>query len=110
VDISPVKVNEEDFFCYTKGIYIKGIQEWSTKANDLPWWEWPANYRQRGKEWERKAEISFIGFSQNTMVQSTMVQSTMILDRIWLKTKRTEEDNLRGRTLEPLLRLFCLLC
>lgn len=62
--IISISIEEDAFFGYSKGIYIRGAKEWKETSNDLPWWDWPANYRQRGREWERKAEIEFIGFEK----------------------------------------------
>lgn len=57
-------VEEDDFFSEDKGIYVRGMKSWERQDKwQKPWWEWPANYKQRGMEWERAA--SFLLLNKN---------------------------------------------
>lgn len=69
-------INPKYLFDYEDGIYIPGkIFDDFLRENDLDEYEhyamYPANYHQRGREWERPAHIEFLeergvlGFSQN---------------------------------------------
>ena len=73
-DISVVSIyaEEDDLFGYESGIlvagktfddYVQASLDDSGKFNPKEWyapyyWWWPANYRNEGQEWERKAQIT----------------------------------------------------
>lgn len=47
---------KEGLFDLKNGIYIRGLKSWDPPEKwQQPWWEWPANYKQRGMKWEREA-------------------------------------------------------
>lgn len=53
----------DNFFDKDTGIYVTGslMEDCLSSAEELsPEWEyWPANYRQKGREWEREANLTF---------------------------------------------------
>ncbi|MCW3082857.1 MAG: hypothetical protein JWP12_223 [Bacteroidetes bacterium] len=75
-------VDYKDFFGYNKGIYVLG-KSYGDKDNyirknislDLPWWEYPSNYLDRGNDAERDAHIELYepggkaGFEANVGVR-----------------------------------------
>ncbi len=77
-----VIVDYKDFFGYNKGIYVLG-KSYGDKDNyirknislDLPWWEYPSNYLDRGNDAERDAHIELYepggkpGFEANVGVR-----------------------------------------
>jgi hypothetical protein len=65
-----LEIEKDDLFGYTEGIYVIGIEEWKAKSNQLNWWQYPANYKNKGKDWERKAKIQFFGFDENIPTQN----------------------------------------
>ena len=67
--IISISINEEAFFDYFNGIYIMGVREWEAKKTETPWWFWPANYRNRGKKWQRDAAVTFIGFKNKLLIE-----------------------------------------
>jgi hypothetical protein len=67
--IVAISIKEEAFFDYFNGIYIRGVREWEAQMPEIPWWFWPANYRNRGKKWEREAQLTFEGFGNDRLVQ-----------------------------------------
>lgn len=59
-----IVTDPKNLFDSTTGIYVTGdpLVEYLATSEDpesLRWAYWPANYRQRGKEWERSASITF---------------------------------------------------
>ena len=62
-------IDREDFFGHESGIYVMG-KSYGSKRNyvrkkikyDLPWWEYPANYKDRGPDSERPAAVEFLNF------------------------------------------------
>lgn len=56
-----ITVSEEDFFGYNYGIYTLG-HHWFNNEHRLKtqWWQHNANYKKRGKSWEKSCEIDFI--------------------------------------------------
>ncbi|TCO07882.1 CotH kinase family protein [Natronoflexus pectinivorans] len=55
-----IVTDERNLFDYEKGIYIAGEKSvnWFNSNPDASWhWSVPANYHQRGREWERPASI-----------------------------------------------------
>lgn len=60
-----VLLNPEALFDPEEGIYVLGrtYREWRERtpdADQTPTWELPANYAQRGREWERPAHLDVI--------------------------------------------------
>lgn len=61
-----ITVDPKDMFGYKEGIYVMG-KSYEDKDNyirkniplDLPWWLYPSNYQNRGKDEERKCYIEF---------------------------------------------------
>ena len=56
--------DEENLFDYEKGIYVTGkvYDDWKNSKEydtEVPEWELPGNYRQKGREWEREATLQF---------------------------------------------------
>lgn len=53
----------EDLFGYEKGIYVTGqtLDTYlsSTEADEESWGFWPANYRNKGKAWEREVHMEY---------------------------------------------------
>ncbi|MFN3917652.1 MAG: CotH kinase family protein [Flavobacteriales bacterium] len=67
-----LEINPDDFFDYKTGIYIPGIE--SDKAmfrQNIAWWDIPANYHQRGNNWERYGTICF---SDDTLKQQVKIR------------------------------------
>lgn len=62
--IMSISVDYDDLFDYETGIYVRGkIYDEDIKANYNSWSElrsYDANYKQRGKDWERPAHIDYI--------------------------------------------------
>lgn len=59
-----VVTDPENLFDSKKGIYVTGdlLEEYLATTEDpyeTEWAYWPANFRQRGKEWEREANVTF---------------------------------------------------
>lgn len=58
-----ITTDPENLFDYDRGIYVTGrttdeyLRSGKRVANDDFWWWWPANYRQKGSEWEREARV-----------------------------------------------------
>lgn len=77
-----IVINQKDFFGYNKGIYVLG-KTYLDKDNyirkqlplNLPWWDYPANYMERGSDAERDAFIEFfepsgkLGFQSNVGIR-----------------------------------------
>lgn len=64
INVISIYTDESNLFDYKKGIYVTGETfdrflngEIETEYND--WWWWPANYRNKGIEWERPATAEF---------------------------------------------------
>lgn len=63
----------ENLFSYQKGIYVMG-KAYDDKDNyakervklNAPWWEYPANYRKRGQNWERPVFVEFFEENKNS--------------------------------------------
>jgi hypothetical protein len=69
-----ITVSEDDFFGYDNGIYTLG-HHWFNNEQRLKtqWWQHNANYKQRGKSWEKTCEIDFITDDKRIKnVQSTI--------------------------------------
>ena len=73
VKIISLLIDESSLFDYDNGIYVLGkkYDEW-LKGDDFdsstPEWFMPANYTQKGREWERKATIQFF---ENGVIELT---------------------------------------
>ena len=75
VKIISLITEEDNLFDYEKGIYVIGktYDDWLKSDEydpETPEWSIPGNYKQKGKEWERPAEIQFfdngqLEYSQN---------------------------------------------
>lgn len=53
-------IEEDDFFDFFRGIYVRGVGELITDSSyQAPWWDQPANYHGRGKKWERKGFFQY---------------------------------------------------
>jgi len=64
VKVISLVTNDDNLFDYERGIYVLGktYDDWlSGEGYDpgTPEWSMPANYTQKGKEWERPASIQF---------------------------------------------------
>lgn len=68
ISVVSVTLDPDDLFDYDDGIYVTGrkldefIENGGTQPENIEghyWWWWDANYRQRGKKWERTASIQF---------------------------------------------------
>lgn len=63
----------DDLFGYEQGIYVMG-KTYEDKDNyikkkirfDIPWWQYPANYLQRGKNSERPIFVDYFCFDTNS--------------------------------------------
>jgi hypothetical protein len=64
--VMALTIDKDDFFGFKSGIYVMG-KNYEDKRDyisknlplDLPWWEYPSNYMQRGKSSVRKAYVEF---------------------------------------------------
>ena len=73
--IMSIITDPDDLFDYNTGIYITGrtFDEWlatvtsasAVGGENYGWW--PANYQNRGKEWERKASITLFNQHRDTV-------------------------------------------
>ncbi|MBR6328769.1 MAG: CotH kinase family protein [Lachnospiraceae bacterium] len=65
-----ITTDPENLFDYDRGIYVTGrttdeyLRSGKRVANDDFWWWWPANYRQKGSEWEREARVQIFDASK----------------------------------------------
>ncbi|MBR6996704.1 MAG: CotH kinase family protein [Ruminococcus sp.] len=71
--------DEENLFDYEKGIYVTGktYDDWKNSSEyDPSAYEWtiPGNYSQRGREWEREAEIQFFEGGQPVISQNVGIR------------------------------------
>jgi hypothetical protein len=75
VPIISLVVDPKDFFDPKIGIYVTGEEYEVAASADDYYYNWPANYSRRGKEWEKNIYVEFfdtqgaIGFSQNAGVR-----------------------------------------
>ncbi len=67
----------ENLFGYENGIYVLGrtFDEWKSKYTPerlevIAKWQYQGNYSQRGKEWEREANIEYFDAEQNLILNS----------------------------------------
>lgn len=74
--IVSIAVAEKDFFSFYKGIYVQG-EKWqsggylSLRSN---WWDYPANYSERGKKSQRTAYVQFIENGKESETQKMGVK------------------------------------
>ena len=62
-------IEEEDFFDFFRGIYIRGSEELKTDSTyQTSWWDQPANYHGRGKKWQRKGFFQY--YNENNVLLS----------------------------------------
>lgn len=69
MNILSIVTEPDNLFDYETGIYVNGItfdEYWADRPDagmtewyDDSWLWWPANYRNRGKEWEKKVSCQF---------------------------------------------------
>lgn len=74
--VMSISVNYDDFFDSTKGIYVKGdvfnnaladfLEEEKRLSDPETARRLDANYKQKGKEWEREAAITLFEFDKNS--------------------------------------------
>ena len=71
LNIVSITTNPENLFDYEKGIYVLGTGFWDSlvdgrvTAKDSNYEFWPANYRQRGIDWEREAYVACFDAERN---------------------------------------------
>lgn len=64
-------IDEDDFFDFFRGIYVRGVSELKTDSTyQTSWWDQPANYHQRGKEWQRNAFFQFYSANDELLCES----------------------------------------
>jgi hypothetical protein len=70
-------VDKEDFFDFKKGIYVlgKGYEDKDNyvKKNiklSINWWDYPANYRKHGSDWERPVFMEYFDKNGNCAFSS----------------------------------------
>ena len=61
--IVTLNVNEDDLYDYVKGIYVTGKIYDESEHTGYPE-TYPANYQEKGKEWERPANFKYFGVSK----------------------------------------------
>ncbi len=64
MNVLSVVTDPDNLFDYEKGIYVTGkvFDDYVEQVHgnlDFRWYFWPANYNQRGKEWERPVSLQF---------------------------------------------------
>ena len=74
MNIISIVTDPDNLFDYDSGIYILG-QTYDKFVNDSGmeqtplWWWWNANYRQRGLEWERPADIQLFNTEKELLLE-----------------------------------------
>jgi hypothetical protein len=58
-------VDPEDFFDQEKGIYVTGESAQKVAADGEDFYFWPANYHERGEDWERPIYFEFFDLEGN---------------------------------------------
>ena len=69
-----IVMDPRDLFDEMSGIYVLGNtykEQYDPKTNRGYWW-WPANYHQRGREWEREADIQVFDTDRRLMFTKRM--------------------------------------
>ncbi|MDO5438847.1 MAG: CotH kinase family protein [Erysipelotrichaceae bacterium] len=74
-----VVTDPENLLDYEKGILAKGIifDQWRSESdsekilNDSLWWKMEANYSQKGKAWERPAEIEIFDSNDHLSIEQS---------------------------------------
>ncbi len=79
VKVVSVVTDPANLFDYEKGIYVTGKTFDDFAASDPfhdgsiwyrhIWWWWDSNYNQRGREWERQANVQFFGEDGSLLLQ-----------------------------------------
>ena len=74
VNIISIVTDPDNLFDYDSGIYILGLTydefvDNSGMEQDSYWWWWNANYRQRGVEWERPADIQLFDTEKELLLE-----------------------------------------
>jgi hypothetical protein len=59
MNIISIITDPDNLFGYENGIYVAGKTFDDEGTDNNQWWSWPANYKQRGQEWERPATVEF---------------------------------------------------
>lgn len=58
IDTVQLNVEHSDLFSFFNGIHTLGYHFFLPNHIGTDWWNWNANYHQRGKRWEKPARIS----------------------------------------------------
>ncbi len=66
--IVTLNINEDDLFDYERGIYVTGKIYDESEHTGYPE-TYPANYHQKGKQWERKANFKYFDESKNITLE-----------------------------------------
>lgn len=69
--IVTLNVNDDDLFDYEKGIYVTGKIYDESEHTGYPE-TYPANYHQKGKEWERKANFKYFGANKELELEQNI--------------------------------------
>jgi hypothetical protein len=69
-----ITIDEQDFFGFNNGIYTLG-EQWFNNEQRLnsQWWQHNANYKQRGKLWERDGTLS-LTFQDSSLSSNTHIR------------------------------------
>lgn len=94
-------INEQDFFSYYNGIYVRGKQQFLN--NNLPlrqkWWNWPGNYHLRGNKSERNIYFTYTNNTSRFYSQATVKiqgNKTRSFPQKSLSVKFTDAKNTPG--------------
>ena len=66
-----LNINDNDLYDYDKGIYVTGRIYDESEHTGYPE-TYPANYHQKGKEWERKANFKYFDSSKNIALEQNI--------------------------------------
>jgi hypothetical protein len=76
-----ITVNPDDLFGYSKGIYIMGKRyedkDYYIKKNlslNMPWWDYPSNYRKRGENSGRYAHVELFDTTGHVMEMNSVIR------------------------------------
>ncbi|MDF2437025.1 MAG: CotH protein [Bacteroidota bacterium] len=81
IPVITITVDPDDFFGYSKGIYVMG-KKYEDKdfylrkhlSLNMPWWDYPANYRARGIQSERNAHVELFENGVQTLTINTRIR------------------------------------
>ena len=101
--ILSVAVQESDFFDPYDGLFVMGRDHWNERPDKVntPWWEWPANYQERGVSSRRRGALEWL------TPQGNRIESNNVFVRVQgnatrafpQKSLRIEEDLYFGSAL-----------